>query len=141
MKTVLLCALALVLSTQVYAQQWEKIQYPEIYYTSNKTNLRKPRLVVHNNIIYALPSQSLPLYTSQDNGSTWQMCDTNVLRNLDLLRNGSLNWSIVRIDFTKSAAFARIATNNGKKSRTYLGRSLDNGQTFSITLECEVSLV
>lgn len=130
MKTVLLCALALVLSTQVYAQQWEKIQYPEIYYTSNKTNLRKPRLIVHNNIIYALPSQSLPLYTSQDNGGTWQMCDTNALRNLGLLRDGSLDWSIGRIDFTKSGAFASISTYNGKKSRTYLGRSLDNGQTW-----------
>ena len=139
MKTLLLSIAALLLCTSLNAQQWEKIQYPEVYESNPK--IRRPDLVVNNNIIYALPTQSLPLYTSQDNGSTWQMCDTNVLRNLDLLRNGSLNWSIVRIDFTKSAAFARIATNNGKKSRTYLGRSLDNGQTFSITLECEVSLV
>lgn len=130
MKTLFISALALFLSSQLFAQQWEKIQYPEIYYTSKKQNIRNPTLVVHNNIIIALPINSLPLYTSKDNGSTWQMCDTNALKNLGLLRNGVLDWYISSIDFTKSAAFASISTYNGKVSRNFLGRSRDNGQTW-----------
>ncbi len=130
MKTLLLSIAALLLCSSLYAQQWEKIQYPEIYYTSKIPSLNKPRLIVHNNIIYALPTQSLPLYTSKDNGSTWQMCDTNALRNLGLLHNGSLDWYIGSIDFTKSAAFAMISTNTSNISGNFLARSLDNGQTW-----------
>lgn len=130
MKTLFISALALFLSSQLFAQQWEKIQYPEIYYTSKKQNIRNPTLVVHNNIIIALPNNSLPLYTSKDNGSTWQMCDTNALKNLGLVHNGVLDWYISSIDFTKSAAFASISTYNGKVSRNFLGRSRDNGQTW-----------
>jgi predicted neuraminidase len=130
MKTLFISALALFLSSQLFAQQWEKIQYPEIYYSSNKQNTRQPTLVVHNNIIIALPNNSLPLYTSKDNGSTWQMCDTNALKNLGLVHNGVLDWYISSIDFTKSAAFASISTYNGKVSRNFLGRSRDNGQTW-----------
>ncbi len=129
MKTLFISALALFLSSQLFAQQWEKIQYPELL--MKNINLSQPKLIVNNNIIYAISySSSVPLYTSKDNGSTWQMCDTNALKNLGLLRNGVLDWYISSIDFTKSAAFASISTHNGKVSRNFLGRSRDNGQTW-----------
>ena len=128
MKTLLLSIAALLLCSSLNAQQWEKIQYPEIYY---KRNVANPRLVVHNNIIYAISYySSVPLYTSKDNGSTWQMCDTNALKNLGLSSQGSLNWNIISIDFTKSAVFATISKFEANVLKNFLGRSLDNGQTW-----------
>lgn len=119
MKTVLLCALALVLSTQVYAQQWEKIQYP---YYDTKFNeysvLRVPRLIAHNNILYALPwTSSYALYYSKDNGQTWRITDTNNLKSI--ARNVK---SIGRIVFTKSSIIMTIPGG--------LARSFNNGQTW-----------
>ena len=79
MKTFLLSLTALMLSSQLFAQQWEKIQYPEIY--SKIT--RHPELMTNNNLIYALPiTKSEPLYISFDNGTTWKVTDTNNFRTL-----------------------------------------------------------
>ena len=116
MKTLLLSIAALLLCTSLYAQQWEKIQYPEVYESNPK--IRRPDLVVNNNIIYALSSRdTIPLYYSKDNGSTWQATDI-----ISLKLAGRNSIGIYAIIFTRSSLI--VASNTG------LIRSLDNGQTW-----------
>ncbi len=119
MKTLFISALALFLSSQLFAQQWEKIQYPYIDSKfSEYSILRVPRLIVHNNILYALPwTSSYSLYYSMDNGQTWNVTDTNNLKSI--ARNVK---SIGRIAFTTSSIVITIPGG--------LARSFDNGQTW-----------
>ncbi|MFN5309783.1 MAG: hypothetical protein ACK5C0_10040 [Candidatus Kapaibacterium sp.] len=115
MKTLFISALALFLSSQLFAQQWEKIQYPELL--MKNINLSQPKLIVNNNILYAIPRFPYPPYFSKDNGTTWYVTDTNNLKSI--ARNVK---SVSRIAFTNSSMVITIPGG--------LARSFDNGQTW-----------